>query len=157
MVLAELTLNRDAGDAATRAGIARYLDGYNGALRTLARTNPTRYFFLPAPDIYAGSVAWVDAAHETAEAPLAEYLAGGSPGTLDADGVALLAKARGNPCALLADARFGVERYSEGATLVAYLQDFRRSGAARRWLSSRQVPASARIALRGTAPACRTA
>lgn len=142
VVLAELTFDRTAGDAAQQAGAADYLDRYNDVLRDLARTKPWRYFFLPAPAVYDGTVVWRDAAHETTELAYAEYTGGAPTGALDAAGVALLTGRRGGVCALVADERFGPDVYSEGVSLIAYLQDFRRSRAADRWLG--RTPAATR-------------
>jgi hypothetical protein len=147
VVLAELTLNRTMGDAAYQAGVTGYLDGYNGALRDLAATDPQHFFFLPAPAIYDGAVTWRDGAHETSVAPMATYLAGGDSGALDRAGVAMITGAHNDTCALLQDDRFASGDYSEGTTLGAYLQDFRRSPIAQRWLAAKDIPANARIDL----------
>jgi hypothetical protein len=145
VVLAELTFDRTSGDAATRAGIAGYLRSYNAVLRDLARSQPARFFFLPAPAIYDGQVSWRDAAHESAELALAEHLGTTEPGALDAAGLAVIDRA-GTTCALANDDRFGLRRYSEGVTLGAYLERFHDSWAARAWLRA-WVPPNARIPL----------
>ncbi|WP_421119166.1 hypothetical protein ACE2AJ_17640 [Aquihabitans daechungensis] len=125
------TLDRSAADPAVRAGVDAFLAGYNGVLRDLARTDPSRFFFLPAPRAYDGAVTWRDALHETA-APLMDEYDGVTPaGALDTAGTTLLAQT--GACGLTADARFGAERNSEVVTLIAYLQDFRRSSDAARW------------------------
>lgn len=154
VVLAELTFDRAAGDAATRAGIAGYLRSYNTMLRDLARSDPARFFFLSAPAIYDGRVSWRDAAHETADLALADHLAGSTTGALDAAAIAVIDRGR-STCALLNDDRFGLRRYSEGATLGAYLQRFHDSWSARAWLRA-WVPPSARISLSPTIDRCRT-
>ncbi len=152
VVLAELTFDRSAGDAVQQAGAADYLDRYNGVLRELARTKPWRYHFLPAPSVYQGTVVWRDAAHETAELAYAEYTGSAPSGALDAAGVALMTSRRAGVCDLVADERFGPEVYSEGVTLIAYLQDFRRSRAADRWLG--RAPASFRRGATASDTAC---
>lgn len=154
IVLAELTQDRTAGSAAQQATRARYLDQYNGVLRDLARTQPDRYFFLPAPAAYQGTVVWRDADHETASAALAEYPAADRTGALDAAGVALMGGRRGGVCTLMADPRFGPETYSEGVSLIAYLQDFRRSRAADHWLARTRVTTVGRGPLHPRDAAC---
>jgi hypothetical protein len=145
VVLAELTLDRHAGDDAFQAGVATYLDQYNGVLRHLAEQQPARFFFLPAPAVYDHEVTWRDAAHETADAPLAAYLAGDDGRALDRAGLAVVDAADGDTCALLDDERFGLEHNSELATLIAYLGDFRASDAARTWLADDDLPARSRL------------
>jgi hypothetical protein len=154
VVLAELTLQRDSGDATTDAGVAFYLDRYNAVLRDLARTRPSRFFFLPAPGAYEHSIRWRDTAHETASSPMVEYQSGTPSGALDAAGLAVVDDAGGDVCALAADPRFGAEAYSEGVSLMAYLQDFRRSPAARRWLDGTHRSATRGFATLRRAP-CR--
>ncbi|MFN8017722.1 MAG: hypothetical protein U0P45_06330 [Acidimicrobiales bacterium] len=155
VVLAELTLDQAHATGAYADLTARYLDGYNAALRDLAQRQPGRFFFLPAPSVYRdGTIQWRDLAHETFEAPLAEHLGLSPEGDLDQAALDLMDAADGSPCALLDDERFGVARYSEGAALGAYLQDFHASRAARAWLRDRSVAPDARIHLDDDTTTC---